>query len=145
MSFRTLVAAVLLLVANPAAAAPDPPFMRHLFPPELVMRNQHEISLSGEQRKSITDAIQETQGRVVEIQWAMQDEARKLGELLAADRIDSAAALDQLGRVFDLEQQVKKAHMGLLIRIKNELSVEQRRRLDELRSDDVAALLEDLF
>ncbi len=32
--------------------------------------------------------------------------------------------------------------MGLLIGIKNELSLEQRRRLDALRPDESAALLE---
>ncbi len=128
--------------SQPAAAEADPPFMRHLFPPELVMRNQHEIELSSEQRKVITGAIHDTQGRVLEIQWGMQDEARKLEALLAADRIDREAALRQVGLVLDLEQKVKKAHMGLLIRIKNALSLEQRKRLDSLRPDELAWLLD---
>ena len=72
----------------------------------------------------------------------MQDEARKLEALLAADRIDREAALRQVGLVLDLEQKVKKAHMGLLIRIKNALSLEQRKRLDSLRPDELAWLLD---
>lgn len=141
----SLALALLCHVALAAAAEPEPPFMRHLFPPELVMRNQHEVGLSEAQRKAITGAIHDTQGRVLEIQWKLQDESRKLGEMLAAERIDEEAALAQVGRVLDLEEQVKKAHLGLLIRIKNELEPEQRRQLDALRPDDLAALLDLAF
>ena len=117
----TLAIALCQCLALSAAAEADPSFMRHLFPPELVMRNQHEVGLSQAQRKAITSAIHDTQGRVLEIEWKLQDEARKLGEMLAAERIDEEAALAQVGRVLDLEEKVKKAHMGLLIRIRNEL------------------------
>lgn len=137
-----LLAAWIALPAQVATAEGDPPFMRHLFPPELVMRNQHEVGLTAAQREVITAAIRETQGNVLEIQWAMQDEARKLGELFAAEQIDLEQALAQVSKVLDLEEQVKKAHLGLLIRIRNELTPEQRRRLDELRPDDFAALLD---
>ncbi|MGH0030429.1 MAG: Spy/CpxP family protein refolding chaperone [Myxococcota bacterium] len=144
---KTFALSCFVVVASlaQAAAADDPPFMRHLFPPELLMRNQHEIGLSDEQRSTITGAIRETQGSVLEIEWAMQDEARKLGELLAAERVDAEAALAQVARVLDLEGQVKRAHMGLLIRIKNTLDPEQRSKLDALRPDDFAALLDQLF
>ena len=138
---------IMLIVAlcAQAAAAQDPPFMRHLFAPELVMRHHHEVGLTSAQRKVITEAIHDTQGRVVELEWSMQDEARKLTDLLAAERVDTETALAQVGRVLDLEEQVKKAHLGLLIRIKNALDPEQQRRLAELRPDDFSALLDLAF
>jgi len=125
-----------------AAAEGDPAFMRHLYPPELVMRNQGEIGLTDDQRKAITRAIHDTQGSVLDLQWSMQEAAKKLGELLAAERVDRDAALAQVGRVLDLEQQVKKAHIGLLIQIKNQLDSEQRRQLDALRPDELSALID---
>jgi Spy/CpxP family protein refolding chaperone len=133
------IAFILCVVGAAVAAGAEPPqspppFMRHLYPPELVMRHQHDIGLVDEQREVITAAIGETQAAVVEIQWQLQDVERKLEDLFSAEPIDEGAALEEVGRALDLEERVKLAHLRLLIRIRNQLTRPQRTRLDALRS-----------
>jgi Spy/CpxP family protein refolding chaperone len=130
-----LLLALMLAAASPSVAqsAPEPDFGRHVFPPELVMKYQQKIGLRAEQRTAITEAIQQVQSRVVEQQWRMQEEAQKLGELLQAMPVNESAVLAQVDRVLSIEREVKRAHMTLLVRIKNTLTREQQAMLKGLR------------
>ena len=124
-------------VAAPSAAAQQEPgqqgFEIHLFPPELVMQNQQRIGLRENQRNEITTVIREFQGGVLDLQWEMQGETQRLGELLSASPVNEAAVLEQLDRVLAVELQVKKAHISMLVRVKNALTQEQQRQLQEIR------------
>ncbi len=134
-TLRAPVVALLLVLSQTALAQPrgHDPVMRSLFPPELVMENQREIRLRPEQRQAITDSIRETQGEVLDVQWQLKDAHQHLAELLGARPIDETEALAQAEKVMSLEQEVKKRHIRLLIRIKNQLDPEQQARLLELR------------
>jgi Spy/CpxP family protein refolding chaperone len=138
MSRALAVCAFFLFAAGAAWAEPpkEPPaFMRSLYPPELVMRHQRDIDLADEQREAITAAIAETQAAVVEIGWQARDIERRIEAHFAASPIDEGAALEEVGHLLDLEEQVKTTHLRLLIRIRNQLRAEQRERLDSLRGD----------
>ena len=128
-------ALLLLLTATPLLAAqePEPEFARHLFPPELVMQHQQAIRLTAEQRTSITQVIRDFQLKVVELQWKMQDEAQKLTELVQGTKVDEAQTLAQVDRVLGIEREIKRAHMGLLVRIKNSLTQDQQVALASMR------------
>lgn len=117
--------------AAPEQAEPD--FARHLFPPELIMQHQQKINLRPEQRTTITEAIQQLQAKVLELQWQMQSEAQKLSELMQVPTIREADALAQVDRVLDVEREVKRMHLRTLIRIKNTLSREQQATLLSLK------------
>lgn len=125
----------LFLAATPLLAAqePEPEFARHLFAPELVMQHQQAIKLTAEQRTSITQGIRQFQLMVVDLQWKMQDEAQKLNELVAEARVDEPQTLAQVDRVLGIEREIKRAHMTLLVRIKNQLTQEQQVALAGLR------------
>jgi len=112
---------------------PDDPLARVLFPPELVMQHQQDIGLRPEQRAGITKAIQDFQTKVVDLQWRMQDQAQRLTALLEKPAVDQAAALAQVDEVLGVEREVKRAHITLLIQIKNTLSAEQQARLSAAR------------
>jgi Spy/CpxP family protein refolding chaperone len=142
-----LFPALLLALTLPAGAQPNlgtprgihgrmggPPFLRQLFPPEVVMKNQRDIALTDEQRAAITEAIKTTQGSVLDLQWKLEDEQQKLTKLLEADHIDVEAALGQADLVMDAERKVKKEHLTLLLQIKNLLTPEQQKKLRELQS-----------
>jgi Spy/CpxP family protein refolding chaperone len=132
--FVLLLALVVAAASSSAAqGAPEPDFSRHVFPPELVMKYQQKIGLRPEQRTAITEAIQQVQSRIVEQQWRMQEEAQKLGELLQGTPVNESAVLAQVDRVLGIEREVKRAHMTLLVRIKNTLSREQQAMLKGLR------------
>jgi len=108
-------------------------FMRALFSPELIMQHQREISLRPEQRQAIQEAMLATQGNFLELQWQLQAATEDLSKLLAGERIDEAAAMAQADQVMRLEQQFKREHLGLLIRIKNLLDPRQQAQLAHMR------------
>lgn len=112
---------------------PDDPLARVLFPPELVMQHQQDIALRAEQRTAITKAIQDFQTKVVDLQWRMQDQSQRLATLLDKPAVDQAAALAQVDEVLGVEREVKRAHMTLLIQIKNTLSADQQAKLAAAR------------
>jgi len=55
------------------------------------------------------------------------------GKTRVARRQRAAKALAQADKVMSLEREVKRAHLGLLVRIKNVLSESQQSKLAELR------------
>jgi len=56
-----------------------------------------------------------------------------MARLLQASPVDEAAVLAQADKVMGMEREVKKAHLSLLVRIKNLLTDAQREKLMELR------------
>ncbi|MGH7467368.1 MAG: hypothetical protein ACRENP_05215 [Longimicrobiales bacterium] len=127
-----------LLAAEPGAAQVAPkqeedPFASVLFPPELIMQHARAIRLNDEQRAAITKLIEQLQGRVIGLQWQLAEQVQALRETLDRTKVDQDRALDQLNRVLDTEQSIKKAHLEMLIRIKNVLRAEQQTELTRLR------------
>ena len=137
---------VVLLLGGAAvshAQGPGPPrfmgppqFLDQLFVPELIMRYQDDIALSSEQRQAITEAMGETQKQLVELQWQYESASKKLTDTLGAPTIDETAALAEADRVMNLELQMKKTHLALLIRIKKILTPSQQTKLRELRAKE---------
>lgn len=142
MTYRSVVAALAVsLLWSPAAAAQGAEghvrqaLRRHLFPPNVVMRNQGRIGLTDEQRRTITERIQEVQSEALEARWEMQSAVSTLTDILEGPSVDEEAALEQLDRLLDRERRIKRAHFRLLVRIKNVLTEEQQRRLARLRRE----------
>ncbi len=119
--------------APPAQPQADEGFGRHLFPPELIMQHRRTLNITSEQRTTITTAIQELQSQIVELQWQLQDETEQLESLLQGDRINETAALEQVDRVLGIENLIKRAHLRMLIRIRNVLTPLQLQQLEGLR------------
>jgi Spy/CpxP family protein refolding chaperone len=137
-----LCALGLLIGAGRAAAQGAPkqqgdPFATVLFPPELIMQHGRAIRLNDEQRTTITRQIEQLQSRAVKMQWQLSEQVQALLETLARPRVDQDRAIDQLNRVLETEKDIKKAHLEMLIRIKNVLKPEQQAELARLR--DAAA------
>ena len=102
-----------------------------LYPPDILMRNQEEIGITSEQRKTIANLVREFQDEITELQWEMPSEQQKLLGMLREDTVDSAAALAQVEKTLGVETQFKLAHFELLIAIKNELTAEQIKGINE--------------
>lgn len=138
---RTLLATLALAVGPPAAAQapqtpPTPaadPIGSKLFPPELIMTHQAEIGLEDKQRETILKELEKAQSQFPRLQWQLQAASQHLSQLLDAPQVDEAKALAQAGEVMKLETEIKRAHLGLLIRIRNTLSDTQRSKLQALR------------
>ncbi|HME91456.1 MAG TPA: periplasmic heavy metal sensor [Myxococcaceae bacterium] len=105
-----------------------------LFPPELIMSHQQELGVDEPQRAAILKEIEKTQSQVLPLQWQMQAAMEQLTKALDAPKIDEGKTLATVDRLMDLERQVKRTHLGMLIRIRNLLTDAQRAKLTELRA-----------
>lgn len=129
---------LLLLVVNCSVLAqqPDPkddPIGRSLHPPEMVMKHQMQIGLAEAQRTAIRNELQKAQSKFIDLQFQIQAESEKLGLLLQSRPVDEARVLAQADTVMNLEREIKKTHLSLLVRIHNVLSEEQQAKLWEIR------------
>ena len=135
---RTLcIVGILLLSFSTVMAQQQPqpdPFAGNLFPPELIMQHQQALGLSEEQKNFLKAELRKTQTRLSELQWGLQEEVEKLAALIKPDQVDETQALAQLDKVLVLEREIKHTHIGLLVRVKNKLTLEQQARLREIAS-----------
>jgi Spy/CpxP family protein refolding chaperone len=147
---RSIVALALVLVTSTLTAQGPPPmggrppgpsqgqgpedWGRNFFPPELVMQHQSEIGLQDSQRAALTSAIQQAQSKFMDTQWKMSAESEKMSRLLQGAHVDEAQVLDEVDRILNLEREIKKAQISLMVRIKNTLTPEQQKKLADIRS-----------
>ncbi len=111
----------------------EDPLFSALFPPDLIMQHRRAIGLRDEQRDAISQLIGELQGRVVRLQWDLLDEMQQLAEIMSGTRVDLDRSLDQLGNIVGTENEIKEAHLEMLVRVKNLLSADQQATLERLR------------
>jgi Spy/CpxP family protein refolding chaperone len=125
---------------------PGPPglgplsILQNMYPPGLIMRHETEIGLTEAQREAITKQMEDAQKSLVSLQWEVQRESQKLNKLLEPMQIDAEAALRQADQVMSAEEKLKKAHLRLLIQIKNTLTTAQQEKLRQLRPGHAAFL-----
>ena len=111
---------------------PDP-FAACLFSPEEVMAHQSEIGLKDDQRTKLAAEMGRAQSKATEVQWLISSEQEKLQQLVQSAVVDETAVLKQMDRILSLEQDVKRAQMTLMVRVKNTLTAEQQTKLREAR------------
>jgi Spy/CpxP family protein refolding chaperone len=114
---------------------PPPPMEEAMFPPELIMQHQRELSLTDEQKTFMRSEIQRTTTRFNELQWQLQDAMESLHETMKGNSVNEQLALSQLDKVLDGEREIKRLHMELAIRIKNKLTKEQQDKLHTMRHE----------
>ncbi|MCU1277486.1 MAG: Heavy-metal resistance protein, partial [bacterium] len=112
----------------------DDPIAARLIPPELIMSHQSELSLDDKQRGAILKEIERAQSQVLQIQWQMQSAAEQLAKLLDESHVDETKTLAQADKVMELERQIKRNHLGMLVRIRNLLTDVQRSKLQQIRA-----------
>jgi len=135
--FWIATASLLILVSSLGAQQPPAldPVNELLFPPELVMARQNAIGLSEAQKTYLRAEILKAQTRFTELQWQLQDAMEGLIGLLKQPKADEAQVATQLDKVLASEREIKRAQIGLLVRIKNNLTEEQQQRLQALRGE----------
>jgi Spy/CpxP family protein refolding chaperone len=111
----------------------EDPFASVLFTAEEIMQHRRAIGLNDEQRDAITRLIEELQGRAVGLQWRLLDETQSVKEALEGPRVDLDRVMDRFRKALDTEMDIKRAHLELLVRIKNILTPEQQDELKRLR------------
>lgn len=104
-----------------------------MFPPEMVMQNQRELGLTEQQKTYLRTEIGKTSARFNDLQWQLHDAMEVLHETMKANVVNEQQALAQLDRVLETEREIKRLHMELAIKIKNNLTPEQQQKLLSMR------------
>lgn len=110
-----------------------PEFREHLIPPQLVLRHQIDLGITEEQLQGIKKLINESHSKTIDLQIDLQRVSERLGKIVAEARVDEAAALGASDEAMAIEAQIKKAHLALLVRVKNLLTAEQFEKAKGLR------------
>jgi Spy/CpxP family protein refolding chaperone len=137
MGSKLLLSTLLLLFNTATLGAQQPPsdpLGENLFPPELVMQHQQALGLSEEQKTFFKKKLREAQTLFTELQWRLQDEMEKMVALVKQDRVDESQTLAQLDKILNIEGDIKRMQIALLIKIKNGLTLEQQTKLREIQS-----------
>ena len=128
-----LIAPLSLFAQQPQPSPDNDPIGRYLIPPELVMSHSEQIGLTEKQRATIKAEIQKMQSKFLDAQFDLQEQSGKMTQLLQHSPADETKILDQADRIMALEREIKRAHLTLLVRIKNTLTAEQIAKLDAMR------------
>ena len=135
--FQVLICSLLILSSLLCAqqpARPDP-FADLLFSPDLILARQSAIGLSEAQKSYLHAEMVKSQTHFTEMQWQLQAAIEGLTGLLKQPKADEAQVVAQFDKVLSAEREIKRAQIGLLVRIKNNLTVEQQHRLQALRNE----------
>ena len=119
---------------GPPQPRPDP-LAQNLFPPELIMRFQAQIGLSDEQRQAIMGDMQQAQPKFEQVQQQLQQAQAALGLMLEKERVELEPVLAQSDKVQNLEREMRRTHLTLLIGLKNRLTAEQQAMLREIKTE----------
>jgi Spy/CpxP family protein refolding chaperone len=127
-----LVALAVLCVAHGLALADPPaadPIGDRLFPPDFILEHQDVLGLDEPTRKAIVAEVQTFQTTAVKLQWDLKTDGDALAKALDATKIDEAKVLALADKVMALEHDLKRAHLTLLVRLKNALTPAQQAKL----------------
>ena len=138
MSLKSSIVVVVMLLAAGSALAQQPrpaqdPLGGNLFAPELIMQHQKAIGLDDAQKGFIRSEIAKAQSRFTELQWQLQDAMESLVALLGQNAPDEQQVMAQLDKVLNVEREIKRAQLGLMVRLKGKLTPDQQAHLRQLR------------
>ena len=123
------------LGAGPAMAA-EPKhdvFKGKLFPPNVILENQAELSLSKQQFTDIKKAVVAVQSNVAGHEWDMREAYQNIMAELDKTPIDEGRVLEYVEAALRAENEVKKLQVAMLIELKNLLTEEQIAHLESVR------------
>ncbi len=105
----------------------------NFFPPELIMQHQKALGLKEDQQTAIRSEMQKMLSRFTDLQWQQSAENETMASLLKQDHPDEKQVLQQLDKLLKIEDEIKRLHVGLRVKIKNVLTPDQQEQLRELK------------
>ena len=105
----------------------------HLFPPQLILQHADAIGLDEAHQEAIEAEVENVQVTLPGQQEDLQSEMEALGAQLGAGGDDESAIMAQLDKVLDKERDIKRLQIGMLLRVRSQLSAEQRQALHGIK------------
>lgn len=129
-----LVSIVWLLPAAANAAGHDKGdvFKGKLFPPNVILEHQNELALSKDQFTAIRAEVVEVQANIAEHEWDVREAYQRIMAGLDATPVNEQRVLRDVEAALLAENEVKKKHVAMLIRLKNLLTERQVEYLESV-------------
>ena len=118
---------------NCTAPSGDDPLANLLLPPDLVLSHQQAINLTEQQRQLIQSTMFDTQKKLLDDQFKLKAQLEQLQSYLRNTAPDEAKVLEQMDKVLGAERDIKRAQLGLMVKLKNSLTQQQQSQLEALR------------
>ena len=133
MKLNLIVPLLLICLAIRAQSPHVDPLVENLFPPDLIMHNAEAIGLTEEQHERLRAEMQKAHDRFEELHSKLQKQREATAALLRKEQVDEAAALAQFEKLFEVERDVRRGHLTLMLALKNKLTPEQQTKLQEIK------------
>ncbi len=99
----------------------------YAFDPDSLLSQHDSLGLTREQAREVATASRESMAAFAPLKEQLATRQAELDRILAAPRVDEAAAVAALDRVMQLENTIKRLRLTLLIHTKNTLAPAQQR------------------
>ncbi len=103
------------------------------FHPRIVMAGADRIGLSRDQRQHLRELWEASQVEFRRQRFELGNAMTSIGALAVQHPVDEEQILAQLDQVLDLERDIKRAQLLMLVRVKNLLTPDQHVVLDQMR------------
>ena len=114
---------------------PVDPLSDKLFPPELILHSYAEINLTDDQRESIVSAMRQSEQPFIRRHNQLEEEKKRLAKLLSAEKVDTAEALEAMDKMLEVEGEIKRTQLSLLLKLKNLLTASQQTKLTAIKKN----------
>ena len=139
--FALVVLVVLLAglpLASPAradgdAGSGDDPVARLLYSPEALLGHAQELELDDAQKKAIRAEVVQAQKQFLDAQLSLQEASEEMQRLLQERPVNESKTLAAADQVMGFERTIKRAHLSLLIHLKNRLTPAQLAKMAEIQ------------
>jgi Spy/CpxP family protein refolding chaperone len=129
--------AVLGLWLARAAAAPEG-LEAEIFPPEFLNAHREAIGLSEAQIQAIGATVQEAEASFQQHKSQLDDRAKALQEVLRQPQPEAAQAEEKLRALLAQENEIKVAHLRIMLKVRSQLTAEQLTKARAVRDQLVA-------
>lgn len=128
--------ALLLLIGVTMPTLAQDSFQKELFSTDTVLKYRSDIDLSEEQVTKIKTIHSNHITQFNSLKWDLDAAQLALKKELALTVVNEKASLEQMEKILDIEHQIKKLRLGMLIKVKNTLTQKQHTTLKELRTNN---------
>lgn len=111
-------------------------FQKELFSADMVLKYRAEVGLSDQKVTKVKQLYSNHISEFNSIKWDLDAELVTLNKYLASSKVSERSSLEQMEKVMNLEERLKRIRLRMLIKIKNELSESQQEQLKTLRTEN---------
>ncbi len=107
---------------------------RYLYQPRLVLGSADEIGLTEEQRAAVEVALSESREVYRRTRFELSNAMTVIAGLAVQHPVEEAQILEQLDSILEMEREIKRNQLLMMVRIKNALTPEQHLQLQEIKA-----------